>query len=178
MTPTTCRESCLSLAAPKLVLASHGIHQTLSSSIPTYQHPVITIYAKFSNSLKRPQICIVELIAKNWLELSAGGKARPSMGRKFLDKIYNVEPAFKAINKRVHVPNLGQGASGQGQDLALFKVRCVIFYVMRVCDVYVSVRLLFVFLCNGPKCVFQCVCACVCFCVSVRWQPSRICVVR
>jgi hypothetical protein len=92
------------------------------------------------------------------------------MGRKFLDKIYNVEPAFKAINKRVHVPNLGQGASGQGQDLALFKVRCLIFYVMRVCDVYVTVRLLFVFLCNGPKCVFQCVCACVCFCVSLRWH--------
>jgi hypothetical protein len=90
------------------------------------------------------------------------------MARKFLDKIYNVEPAFKAINKRVHVPNLGQGASGQGQDLALFKVRCVIFYFMCVCSVCVSVRLLFVFLCNELKCMFQCVCACVCFCVYVR----------
>ena len=143
MTPTTCLESCPSLAALKLVLASHGIHQTLSSSIPTYQHRVITIYAKFSNSLKHPLICNVKLIAKKWLELSAGGKARPSMARKFLDKIYNVEPAFKAINKRVHVPNLGQGASGQGQDLALFKVRCVILYFIHVCYVCVSVCLLF-----------------------------------
>lgn len=56
-------------------------------------------------------------------DLAAGGKGRPSVAHKLLDKVYDTNPAWKKIDKRVSVPNIGQGAAGQGKASTEYKVR-------------------------------------------------------
>jgi len=78
-------------------------------------------------------------------DMAAGGKGRPSVVHKFLDKVYDTEPARKLIDKRLSVPNIGQGAAGQGKQLTEYKVRSfsviynVLFlYVARLLSVHLG----------------------------------------
>ena len=54
-------------------------------------------------------------------DISAGGKGRPNVAQKLVDKVYDTSKAWKAIDKRVHVAILGQGAEA-GRGAAEYKV--------------------------------------------------------
>jgi hypothetical protein len=88
-------------------------------------------------------------------DLSAGGKGRPNVAQKLLDKVYDTSKAWKHVDKHVSVPNLGQGAAGLGMGSAERKVKlfCIIMRVQIACSVspaqYIDVC---------------CVCVCVCVC--------------